>query len=141
MVQLKFTVEFKGVAFDRIGAFLRYVGIEHELVRSRVSADFVDMHFLPSQPTKSPFADYMQDVVGPSEMRDSAYFWGGIFPESLRKTNLTPRDFANTLSIAYSHMPDLYEPAIEKAPAILEAFHEAYQSLSEGIKDKYRLLH
>ena len=139
MEHIKLPAKFREEAFDRVDSFLRYGGIESALARDVISADFVDILGIASHPSRTPLIDFSRCKSEPSGLRDSAYFWGGIFPESLRKTNLTPRDFANTLDIVYSHLQELYGPVIGKSPRVLEAFHEAYQSFSEG--ERRRLLH
>lgn len=139
MEQITLPTKFREEAFDRVNSFLRYGGIENALVRDVISKDFVDILGITSTLGKTPLIDFSQCKSRPSKIRDCSYFWGGIFSDNLRKTNLTPKDFANTLSIAYSHMEELYQPVINKSPAILEAFHEAYQSFSE--EERRRLLH
>ncbi|MCH8519991.1 MAG: hypothetical protein LAT82_04525 [Nanoarchaeota archaeon] len=140
MEQLVIPKKFYSDTFNRVETFLKYGGIEHEITRFVISTDVINMLQGKNIPTRTPLIDSSIGFTSPQELRDSAYFWGGFFPENLKKTQLTQRDFARTLSIAYSHMTELYEPVRDKTNTILDALHQTYQSLDDKQRERINTL-
>ncbi|MFT4243854.1 MAG: hypothetical protein ACMXYB_00165 [Candidatus Woesearchaeota archaeon] len=139
MTQLTQVEEFRKLAFDRIGAILKSKGIENTLLRAQLSRDFIDVLSLLEEPSRTPLNDFANDQISITQLRDGSYFWGGVFCDRLRKSQLTPQHFSGTLSLAYSQIPQLYGGLVDKTDDILEAFYRAHKSLDEPERGVIRL--
>lgn len=86
---------------------------------------------IQKMPSRTPLLDYMDKSSGKTEddIMFSAYFWRGLNPQSLERSHLTPKDFANVLGLIYNQRGDLYREVSDKPNFVLESFNKAYNSL------------